>query len=375
MEQFQASELQQYLFVCDGISELPTSETLLQLLGNRYVHCVMLYHHYLPPDNLIRAIDCKLLRGCKVHHLEPLSMILSTQRIVYSMQKEINFTPKCNDQNIIEKISNFTCGSPILVNIVSRLLCSFINASQQSPQEVLQDFAKAISLNTSQDNCSSISDSLSSCSSSASSSPSFERPLSVRVSDSFSSISTLSPECRDEWDTLCIYDSWDSIAELLNICQFDSETKLLLDCLSHFGCGPIPVSIVSSLSALISKISGKTHLAGSLLSQLMDKGLMKRYPSPVIIYPNLNHQNTAEFVYMPKYISDCILKQMEYSDNVVALVISFQMLTELPTKCYFLLGLLKFLMSVFELNSDLMGENCYKEVYKLYLSHIYQNIS
>ena len=370
MEKLQLSELQQCLFIFDGISELPTSESLLLLMANRYTHCIMLYQQCVPPDNLIRSIDHKLLRGCKVHHIEPLSMILSTQRIVYAMQQETHFCPKSKDQMIIEKISNFTSGSPVLVNIVSQLLLSHLsNASQQLSEEPLTDFAKSITLNiTDEKHTSSPPSSLSSRSPSPT--PSLSRQLCSSVSDSLSSISILAPECRDEWDTPDSYDSWDSIAGLLSSCQFDIETKLLLDCLSHLGCGPIPLSIIASLSTLVTKTSGRTHLAGSLLSQLMDKGFVKLYPSPVVIHSNLKQDN-YEFVYVPKYIADYMLKELVYPDKAVALATCFRTLSNaaLPYSSV-VFGLLKSLLLIFELNSDLMGETCYGEVYRLYLSHI-----
>ena len=372
LEQLQLSELQQCLFVFDGISELPTSESLQKLMGHRYVHCIMLYEHYLPPDNLIRTIDIKLLRGCKVHQLEPLSMILSTQRIVYSVQTEVHFSPKCADQAIIEKISNFTCGSPVLENILSLILPAYLTSSQKSPQEGLNEFAGVISLDLTREKRSSPSSGSpsTSCSSSLSSSQSLGQQLSSSMSDAMTSISTLSQDCRDEADSSCSFDSWDSIIELLNACKFDSDAKFLLNCLSYFGCVPIPLKFVIFLSNFITKTSGRTHLAGSLHSLLMDKGFLKLYPSPVVTHSNLNPETGTEFVCVPKYLSDCLLKELEDPDILFALKTCFSMLTKESSECPFFLGLLKYLKTAFELNFELLGENCYKEIYRQYLSHI-----
>ena len=374
MEHLQVSELQQYLFVFDGISELPTSVSLLQLMSNRYTHCIMLYSHHQPPDIMMRAIDHKLLRGCKVYHLESLSMISSTQRIVYSVQKEIHFCPNSNDQAIIQKISNFTSGSPVLVDIISKLLPSYLsNTCQQSPQEGLKHFANDISLYVTRENRSPHSDSpTSSLTSSNGSSLSSGRELFSSVSDSISSISILSPDCRDEWDTPCSYDSWDSIAELLYACHFDAEAMLLLNCLSCLGCSPIPIDIVTSLSSLIAKTTGKNHLASSLLTQLKDKGFVKLYPSPVVIHKSLKSPSASEeFVYVPKFMSDYLTKEVEFSDKAMALAVCFHIFSHFTSPFSGItVGLFKTLIMMYELNSDLMGDFCYKEVYRFYLSLI-----
>ena len=366
------SELQQCLFILDGMSELPTSESLLQLMANRYTHCIVLYHHYLTPDNLIRSIDHKLLRGCKVHHLEPLSMILSTQRIVYAMQKVAHICPKSIDQSTIQKISDFASGSPVLVNIISQLLPSFLhNVSEKSAHEILIGFAKDISLDNIRDKY-LFPQTEPSSSSSSLPCPSLGRELSSSVSDSLSSISKLSPDCRDEWDTPCSYDSWDSIAELLHACHFDAEAMLLLNCLAYLGYGPIPIDIVISLSSLIAKTTGRNHLASSLLTQLKDKGFVKLYPSPVVIHKSLKSPSASEeFVYVPKFISDYLSKELEFLDKATALAVCFHTLSHFASPFSSItLGLFKTLIMMYELNSDLMGDFCYKEVYRFYLSVI-----
>lgn len=365
------SELKQCLVVLDGLTELPQSESLQQFMANRHTHCIILYHSFYPPGDLIRSVDHKLLRGCKVHHLEPLSMILSTQRIVYSIQKATHFCPKSKDQTIIERIANSTSGSPILVNISAQLLSAyFSNPSPDELHERLEDFAASIDISHS--NAESGTRSSSSSRSPSPTCTSFERHLSTYVS-SLSSISILSPECRDEWDTPGSYDSWDSITGLLNVCQFDTETLLLLNCMSHLGCGPIPVYTVSSLSTLITETSGNTNLAGSLLTQLMSKGFVKLYPSPVVFHEILKQQHNTEmeFVYVPTYISDYMLKNLDHPSKTVALATCFRTLSCLTSPYENILdGLLNSLITLFELHADIMGESFYGEVYRLCLAQL-----
>ena len=354
------------------MSKLPSSERLLQLMGNRHAHCVVLYSQYKPLDPLIRAIDYKLLRGCKVHHLESLSMILSTQRIVYTIQKQIHFPPKSSDQSILKKLSDFMSGSPVLVDITSRLLLSYLkDTSRKSLQDAMQDFAEDVSLGITRDMRASFS-----------SSASFNCPLlstreiSSHVRDSIPSVSTLAPDCRDVWDTTCSYDSWETISELLNACQFDLATKILLNCLSQFGCCPVPMNVAISLTSLITKMSDKPLLAGSLLNQLMKIGFAKIYPSPVILHSSIKPTGEAaeqEFVYVPKYIADCLWRALDNRDKAVAIVTNFLTLSRMTSQqSSFTLGMVSSLMQMCEVNFELVGVKCYQEVYRLYLTLLQQ---
>ena len=120
------SETSPALFVFDNMTTLPQSEPLLQLMGNRHAHIVVLYKHYQPPDKLICEIRHQLVRGrgrgYKILPIDSLSMIHSTQRTVYTIQREMDFAPDNKDQIILEKLAEFTSGSPVLVDITSQLI-------------------------------------------------------------------------------------------------------------------------------------------------------------------------------------------------------------------------------------------------------------
>ncbi len=318
--------MQQSLFILEGLSELPKSECILQILRNRYTHCIILYDLYQPPDTLIRNIDRSLLRGGKTHHVGPLSTILTTQRMVYSIQTKTHLAPKCGDQKIIGKISDFTCGSPILLNAASRILCSALASTQQSPQNSIEEFHDSVLLNEENNG-------------------------------------------SDATNTSSNYDSWNSVLSLLSVSQIDYEAEFLLYCLSLFGRSPIPQSVVISLSTFITKTSGRIHLASSLGDQLKDKGFIKKYPSPIIFCSQKKlQQEDIKFVCVPRFLSNCFLNQLDLSDKLFALTTTYQVLKEMPKQCPFLKGLVSSLISEYELNIDLVGEICYQEVYRLFLS-------
>ena len=103
---------------------------------------------------------------------------------------------------------------------------------------------------------------------------------------------------------------------------------------------------------------------------------MKRYPLPVILHPTLGVQKPStepEIVYIPEHIARAIWKDMmSDGDKVVALSTMYKALRTLTdnlgsSNIGFLAGLISLLMERYELNYELMGKQCYQEVYKLYL--------
>ena len=370
LEKLDVKETSPALFVFDGMTVLPNSEPLLQLMKNRHAHLVVLYTHYQPPDKLIRSIDHKLLRGSKVHTVDPLTNIDSTQRMVYAIQKETDLAPNNEDQDILEKLAEFACGSPVLVDITSQLILSHLKDTddictsiKDSSHSTLNFFSDSFSLKETRhdrvDNSYFVM-----------------RDISHHLRESIPSVFTLTDEQRDEWDTKCRYDSWDSTSELIATSGLCLEEEILLNCLSIFGSNPIPVALTTCLSSLISKTSGRSHLATSLLHNLIKKGFIQTYPLPVVIHPSIKSSRPAsgpDFVHVPQYIANFLWKSVDDGDKAIALAASYYALSSLSAQppsqpLPFLLGLVSLLKDCYELNLDLMGEACYKKVYKLYLT-------
>ena len=405
--QLKVSETSPTLFVFDSMMTLPQSEPLLQLMGNRHAHIVVLYKHYQPPDKLTREIDHQLVRGSKILPIDPLSMIHSTQRTVHTIQWEMDFAPDIEDQIILEKLAEFTSGSPVLVDITSQLILaqlkegdgnfslieeSWFQGSQvgggqgdssvkeaqpshdnrvdlpqkpvashsEVPHKAMGRFADSIALNlTRMDR-----ELPASC---------VFRDISQHVVSTVPSMSNLTWELRDEWDTKCQYDSWDSISDLIRASNLKLEEEVLLNCLAIFGANPIPASVTTALSSLISRTSGQPHLAPSLLHNLKKMSYISTYPLPVVIHPSIREASAArepDFVYMPQDIANFLWKTLDDCDKAIALATSYHALSTLPTQhsSHFLLGLVALLVDAYELNFDLMGKECYGEVYRLYFT-------
>ncbi len=327
------------------MTKLPESEPLLKLMRCRHTHLVILYHQYLPPEDLIRSIDHKLIRGSKVLHVEPLTMIHSTQRIVYTIQKEVHLAPSNRDQNNLEKISDFTSGSPVLVDITSHILLSKLQGSseEENTSKLIEKFAQSIS---------------------------------IPEPDTLSQLSNSSDEDNG--------DGGDSGAstKLINSCKFDPEVRLLLNCLSVFGSSPIPLSVVTSFSSVITTSSGRCHLASSLLKKLLQTKFVETYPCPVLSHSTLlkaplySHKNSKnnypDFVCVPQHVATFLWKDLEPNNRIIALAACQHVLSTSSHQhsSPFLLGLTSLLLDALHVNHDLMGDECYKEVFRLSLNFL-----
>ena len=344
----------------------------MALLRNSNTHIVVISKNYAPPDALVKEVDQKLLRGCKIIDVEPLSMIHTTQRMVHSVLKAHHLAPTNEDHNFFEKLAEFTSGSPALIDVATALLLSEVN--HDSPQDIrdtLMTFKDQLSL----DKMGPSAKPVTVVGHEPPEETAIVREISKNVYDHFDSIKEAE---QDPWCTSSTYDSWQAVTMLVDQCSLTAEEKLLLFAVSMFSCSPILMSMVTEVSSMIAKASQKLHISTSLHSKLFQMHLMKRYPLPVIMHPSLNTQKQStepEFVYMPQVIARAIWKDMmSPTDRAIALSTSYMALRTLADNASsydmgwgFLGGLCSLLLEVFELNYELMGKRCYQEVYKLYL--------
>ena len=184
------------------------------------------------------------------------------------------------------------------------------------------------------------------------------------------------PPDQDFWHTNSHYDSWQAVTTLIGQCSLNTEEKLLLFAMSIFSCIPIPMGVVTEVSSMILQASQKPHISTNVYSKLFQMQLVKRYPLPVILHPSLGVQQSStepETVYVPQHIAQAIWKDMMSPlDKVVALSTMYKALCTLSDnqgslEMGFLKGLSSLLVEMYECNYELMGKQCYKEVYKLYI--------
>ena len=184
----------------------------------------------------------------------------------------------------------------------------------------------------------------------------------------------------DPWCTSAPYDSWQSIIKLVEQYNLSPEEHLLLFCLSIFSCSPVPMHVVLQLSAVIAKASNQPHLSGSLHSALFNLHLLRCYPAPVILHPSLTVEDSEhEFLYVPELISRALWKDgMSNVDKAVTISTVYKALRALQPSSgsdavvlKSLHGLCALLLEVCEQNYELVGKQCYQEVYRLLLDQIF----
>ena len=336
------------------MTHLPDSENLLRILKNQFVHVIVLSMSFTSPYKLVKEIDHKLVRGCKLHSIEPLTMIHSTQRMVHTLLKKLDVTPSNADQEMFEKLAEFTTGSPVIVGIASEVVLSCYDHSKRDAVSHLNGMLSIDRKDVQ------------------------TAPGGAEV-NLVSETFTSSQERKEFYQTDSVYDSWDSISKLLEECDLSQEENLLLNSLSLFGRNPIPFSFVIEMSSLITQSTQRVHLAATLHRKLLQFKLVKRYPHPTILHPVLVKKFTdtqtpqePEFVYVSQQLSTCLWSLMEEVDKVAVLSVAYSALSlhlrRSGMSCD-VSGLCSLLLELFEENYSLVGEQCYQQMCKTFFNY------
>jgi len=346
----------------------------MELLKHPNTHIVVISKNYAPPDALLREIDHQLLRDCNIIDVKPLSPIHATQRIVHSILSAHHLPPTNEDQNIFEKLAQFTSGSPALIDVTAALFLSQMEHDSQNESQDTHDTLVSLNSQLLLDEMASSIKPVTIVRHQPPRGTAKTQEISNNVYDSI--ISIRDPK-QDPWCTSSSYDSWQAVTTLIDQCILSAEERLLLFAVSMFSCSPVPMSLVTEISSIIANANQKPHISTSLHSKLFQMQLMKRYPLPVILHPSLGVQQPStepEIIYIPQYIARAIWKDMiSDGDKVMGLTTMYMALRTLANNVGssdigFLTGLSSLLMEIYELNYELMGEQCYQKVYNLYLN-------
>lgn len=137
------------LVVLDGVeklSRLPVD--LLLLLKRSNTSIVIVHTSSAPPTSIADEIDTLLVRGCGIHLVMPLNHTHCTERMVYAVLSRTNLIPMNQEQEVMSLLCDFTCGSPVLADIASEVMCTFCencdNPIQGLMTEVLQPLGSSV---------------------------------------------------------------------------------------------------------------------------------------------------------------------------------------------------------------------------------------
>ena len=353
------ADTQQALFVFDSFTHLFDCESMVNILQKQHVHIIVLHDSCTSVDKFVKDVDLKLVRGCNFLNIKPLTMIHSTQRIVHSIMKEYDFTPTNDDQLVIEKLAAFTSGSPLLIDIATLVVCSlFAELKQNSVHYLTELLSKDAPL-------AKPSETIPNC-----------PPLLSRTASEESIDNVGKRETSAIWATNTEYDSWDSVIALVDSCNLTTEERLLFNSLLVFNGSPIPHSILSELALVIANSCQKPHLAGTLHCKLFKYKLVCNYPHPVVVHKSVIHDSSHDrdsfrLVHIPLYVSQCMWNNCEKVDQVVVLNLAFHTLCKshpiLLSDSHMINALCSLLLEACNSNYELIGKQCYQEMYILFL--------
>ncbi len=378
------STTERLLVIIDNIEQLPPRDDLFKLLRNPNTHIVVISKYYTSPKALQKQVDQQLIRGCNIIDVMPLTAIHTTQQIAHAVLKEHHFAPQNDDQETFSRLAEFTSGSPCIISATTALLLSQLQGGDD-PHESLRNFAKTILLDNAGASFkpkSVVSDSHKLNSVATGRQPSLVQRVRGIAEDVSELPSVYTTGDDDPWCTSAHYDSWQSISRVVQGCKLSAEEQLLLFCLSVFGCSPVPIALVTELSFVISKAS---RGSGNLLPKLSEMSLVKIYPIPVVLHSTVEvtvtENSESPFVYVPQLLSRALWKDlMTPLDRAATLATTYKALAVLhhnasPLERAILTGPCALLLEAVELNFDLMGRECYSEVYKLFIQMKVHNMN
>ena len=298
------------LFILDDATELPSSSQLLQLFKHSSIHIIILAENFEPLDPLAKEIDKVLLRGCKIHEVKTLSTIDSTQRTVYEVFKKNQLSANNEDQRILEKLAEFTFGSPVIVDIAIYVLLKFI---KKFCSEGLSKFSHVLELERRHKTAYG----------------SYPRETFSELTHPVSKVAHTIPTCQDNWESKNEFDSWDSFTALLDHCINSQEELVLLRTLAMFGCCPIPFPLLETMWSMIVQSSEHSHPYG-IHERLMGAKVLKIYPLPVVLHASSIRNNAptelhVQFVYIPKHLSTYLWTQ-DPLDQMISITLAFRAL-------------------------------------------------
>lgn len=359
---------------------------LLNLLKHSSVHIVVVSKNSFS-EPLQKSAHNQLIRGTNIINIQPLSTIHATQRLVHSALQSHHLTPSKTEQQLFEKLAEFTTGSPPIIDLTTSLLDCSLTQAECSDEKALENFASEVRLaELPQQKPPSVPREY------HSSQPQevfLNRPVRDVSRELYESIRK--DEDDDVFATSARYDSWQVVTVLIQRCNFTPEERLLLFCLSSFNCCPIPTSYVTEIATFITKASHQPHLASTLHNKLRDNKMLKVYPKPLVYHPNYptpstDRETDIDFVYVPRFISAAVWKDMMSDiDKVMALTTCYKALqichtqlqsftashsdTSTPERVevLHLLGTASILVENFEQHFKLVGRLCYQHVYTLFV--------
>lgn len=352
------------LVVLEGITSLPKSDNLHQLISNRTTGIIIVSHASQPPESLRKEINQQLIRGWSPITIQPLSSVHTTQRIVHSIMSHAHFTPLNREQRLLEKIASLTSGCPRLIQLTNSLLQRCVEEAENKEDKSEVDFLDLFNSRV---------------------------PL---LSDTPTPLVDPSPSLMPPGDVTMVRSRAGSFvtnsytSELITAFQLPPAHEFVLRTLSVFTPLPIPLSVVDIVQRLVVKATqgstGPGRGAPNSITNLLSTRLLCSYPSPIICGPNHKSPSSShsppllrqeKYIFVPQLVQDALWDQMEDTDVVFTITTAYKAVLEFVQRpevsdsdLCFATGLAEMVVGKCDSSRSCIDDQVYKQAYKLLVS-------
>jgi len=224
--------------------------------------------------DIATKIDRKFTRGCNLINVTKLTPINSVQRMVYGLLKKRSYIPSDGDRNAFIYFSESSKDTTTIVHMLTSLL-----QNAKSTKELYNSMCKP-----------------------------------VQNEESVSKVDKTSPYSVVTSDDKILYMC---INNILRSGDFSLPAQHLLHCLSILGSIPLLKIYVDELGGLIMKAITDDNQQESLVNQLQQGGVIRKFPNPILYHKNLNPQNVdlAQLLFIPELICDASKHVMNGTDK------------------------------------------------------------
>ena len=313
MADYATSIKKPFLLVLDQFKHLPLSDSALKaLLTNPNVHVIITSPVLSNLDDISIDADKELTRGCALHELTPIPVLLNLQRIAYSIMKDCDLSPMNEEQDFFEDFEELTAGNPALLNFSTSVLKSVI-VMHDNPKDGLSKFHNEVI-----------------------------KPAQIAIKKAYGNevtdMVTNATDCM-EIDTTNFKDVPDNVMYftkyLLKSLSLTPQESLYIDALSIFSGAPIHETVLDTIEAvlLMASVAKESY---KLQKRLKDYNILVKYPSPVLKVPPGKQRSSYNcgYYYMPAVLSEIVETMMDKQTKVMSASLCHYSLLEVSKRLH-----------------------------------------
>ena len=260
------------------LSSLVDNLPLSVLIHRPTTHTIVLSSGHIAGEKVTNMAHNKLIRGCNVTTLKPLTWIQSAQRVVYYLMSLYDVCPMNEDQELFQELAELVRGCPCIIDLV----CHSINAlTMRHRGGVMQGL----------------------------------REFEIQVLEpTWNEADLLSP--MDDW-CLGVF-----ISKLLSSLNLSALTLFSLSCLSLLNSAPCHILLLHSLEKYLIELLPDIRFDWE--QDLHRNSLVCPYPRPTILLPLEERVRKRDDIlvdrwfYVPDVISSTVYSLMESKDKVMS---------------------------------------------------------